>query len=81
MITIHITFKPSLISDHWLADLKELEAVLQTIMPDVRTINSRGFKEYKHYKIQDIFRCYNSDLPVESEGVTVIELNVIPKNI
>ena len=80
MITIHITFKPSLISDHWLADLKELEAVLQTIMPDVRTINSRGFKEYKHYKIQDIFRCSN-DLPVEAERLTVIELNVIPKNL
>jgi hypothetical protein len=81
METIYVKFIPSLISDHWLADLGELEAELRKIMPDVKTISSRGFKEYKHYKIQDVYMCCNSDLPVEAEGLTVIELNVIPKNL
>ncbi|MGP8216759.1 MAG: hypothetical protein ACLQQ4_14435 [Bacteroidia bacterium] len=81
METLYVKFIPSLISDHWLADLGELEAELKKIMPDVKTISSRGFKEYKHYKIQDVFRCSNSDQPVEAEGVVVIELNVIPKNL
>ena len=80
MITLDITFIPSKISDHWLADVGELEIELRKIMPDLKTISSRGFKEYKHYKIQDIFRCSN-DLPVEAERLTVIELNVIPKNL
>ena len=74
METIYVKFIPSLIADHWLVDLADLEAELMKLMPDVRTISSRGFKEYKHYKIQDIFR-------VEAEELTVIELNVIPKNL
>jgi len=79
METLNVKFIPSLISDHWLADLGELEAELKKIMPDVKTISSRGFKEYKHYKIQDVFTCSNSDQSIE--GQTVIELNVIPKNL
>ncbi|MGP8214266.1 MAG: hypothetical protein ACLQQ4_01750 [Bacteroidia bacterium] len=81
METLYVKFIPSLIADHWMADLSDLERQLLILMPDVKTISSRGFKEYKHYKIQDIFRCYNSDLPVEAEGLTVLELNVIPSNL
>ena len=81
MITLHINFRPSSFSDHWLADHDELVAELKKIMPDVRSYTSRGFKKYKWYRIEDIIRCYNSELPIEAIGVTIIEINVIPKNL
>ena len=81
METLYVKFIPSLISDHWMADLGELEVELRKLLPDIKTISSRGFKEYKHYKIQDVFRCDNSDLSVEAEGLIIIELNVIPRNL
>ncbi len=81
MITIHINYIPSKISDHWLADPDDLAAELRKIMPDVKSYSSRGFKTYKWYKIEDIFRCYNSELPVDAAGLTIIEFNIIPKNI
>lgn len=81
MITLYITFNPSLMSDHWLADLDELEMELKRIMPDVKRYSSHGFRKYKWYSIEDIFRCYNTEIPSEGDGDTVIELNVIPKNL
>ncbi|MGP8216888.1 MAG: hypothetical protein ACLQQ4_15080 [Bacteroidia bacterium] len=81
METLYVKFIPSLIADHWMADLNELESEIRKILPDVKSISSRGFKEYKHYKIQDVFRCSNSDVLDEAAELIVIELNVIPKNL
>jgi hypothetical protein len=81
MITLYVLYKTSKISDHWMADIQDLELQLRNLMPDVKGYSSHGFKQYKWYKIQDIFRCYNSDVPCEGEGCRIIELNVIPKNL
>jgi len=81
MITLYVKFTPSKISDYWLADLEELETELKKIMPDVKRYTCRGFMQYKVYKIQEITRCYDSDIPGAVDGCNVIELNVIPKNL
>jgi hypothetical protein len=68
-------------SDHWLADTEDLELQLKNLMPDVKGYSSHGFKKYKHYSIQDIFRCYNGDIPCQDKGCRIIEFEVIPKNL
>ena len=79
--TIYIKFVPSKISDVWLADTSELLAELERLMPDVRRYTTRGFRKHKHYRIEDIARCSDSDAPGEQDGCNVIELEVIPNNI
>ncbi|HTA82292.1 MAG TPA: hypothetical protein VK783_05150 [Bacteroidia bacterium] len=79
MVTLHINFRPSSFSDHWLIDHDDLVAELTKIMPDVKRYSSHGFKKYKWYTIEDIFRCYNSEIPGDVDGCNVIELIVIPR--
>lgn len=81
MITIYVNFRPSIFTDHWLANHDELTAELVKIMPDVKRYTSRGFKQYQRYKIEDIVRCYNSEIPGAVDGCNVIEITVIPKNL
>lgn len=81
MVTIRVKFTPSKISDNWLADTDELLAELTRLMPEVRRYTTKGFRAYKHYRIEDITRCYDSDIPGAVDGCNVIELEVIPSNI
>ena len=78
MTTLYVKYRPSLISDRWLADLKDLEAELIKIMPDVQAYILTGFIQYKWYIIEHITGCFHDAL----EGNRVeTELIVIPKNL
>jgi hypothetical protein len=81
MVTLYVNFRPSSISDHWLVEHDDLVEQLKNIMPDVERYSTHGFKKYKWYSIEDVFRCYNSDIPGAVDGCKVIELEVIPKNL
>jgi len=81
MVTIEINFRPSLISDNWLADLNDLQAELKKLMPEVKRFNSYGFKQYKWYRIQDVCRCIISEATGEHDCSNEIEIKVIPKNL
>lgn len=80
-VTIHVEFVPSKFWDVWLAHHEQLVEELTKLMPDVMRYTSTGFKQYKHYRIENIIRCYNSDTPGAVDGCNVIELEVIPNNI
>jgi hypothetical protein len=81
MVTLHVMFVPSKISDHWLVDHDDLLSQLIQLMPDVKRYTSSGFKQYKWYKVEHITRCYDNDIPGALDGCNVIELTVIPKNL
>ena len=81
MTTLYITFVEASIPGHWLADEDELDAELKRIMPDVRGYSTRGFTDYNGHQIEKIFRCYNTEIPGKIDGMSTMELNVIPKNL
>ena len=80
-VTLYVKFVPSKISDHWLVDHEHLLLELVKLMPDVKRYTCRGFKQYKGYRIEDITRCYDSDIPGAVDICNVIELTVIPSNL
>jgi len=81
MVTVEVNFRPSLISDNWLADLNDLRAELIKFMPEIKRFNSYGFKQYKWYRIQDVCRCITSEAPDDADIQNEIEIKVIPKNL